>query len=80
MDHGTNILKLLSTYMYMLASTKMYGIYFYYLLSQAVDVQCFSEQDCKAPPPPPLYLNPFPMFLGSQHHFNRCESKIYGQT
>lgn len=49
MDHGTNILKLLSTYM--LASTKMYGIYFYYLLSQAVDVQCFSEQDCKAPPP-----------------------------
>lgn len=52
MDHGTNILKLLSTYMYMLASTKMYGIYFYYLLSQAVDVQCFSEQDCKAPPPP----------------------------
>lgn len=49
MDHGTNILKLLSTYM--LASTKMYRIYFYYLLSQAVDVQCFSEQDCKAPPP-----------------------------
>lgn len=48
MDHGTNILKLLSTYM--LASTKMYRIYFYYLLSQAVDVQCFSEQDCKAPP------------------------------
>lgn len=77
MDHGTNILKLLSTYM--LASTKMYGIYFYYLLSQAVDVQCFSEQDCKAPPPP-FYLNPFPMFLGSQHHFNRYESKIYGQT
>lgn len=78
MDHGTNILKLLSTYM--LASTKMYGIYFYYLLSQAVDVQCFSEQDSKAPPPSLIYLNPFPMFLGSQHHFNRCESKIYEQT
>lgn len=55
MDHGTNILKLLSTYM--LASTKMYGIYFYYLLSQAVDVQCFS--DCKAPPPPPPFPNLF---------------------
>lgn len=56
MDHGTNILKLLSTYM--LASTKMYRIYFYYLLSQAVDVQCFSEQDCKAPLPFPNLFEP----------------------
>lgn len=65
MDHGTNILKLLSTFM--LASTKMYRIYFYYLLSQAVDVQCFSEQDCKAPPPPTLFepLSYVPRFTTS---------------